>query len=171
MARPRRLRGTGGGRGDDTLNIDLYSEVLLTFLQVLSRFSGVKFHCKLRVCNSDWLSNQSVNTGKQNDIQTNKQTNKQIIRQTRQIDGQTKPFFFLTHKICLRCREKEALMGYLKSVDRALEQSKDQVRLSKGALGPYEHSLPQLILPDERLAMDGLSLSPELLSCQVSNID
>ncbi|KAJ7371526.1 hypothetical protein OS493_024866 [Desmophyllum pertusum] len=63
-------------------------------------------------------------------------------------------------------REKEALMGYLKSVDRALEQSKDQVRLSQGALGPYEHSLPQLILPDERLAMDGLSLSPELLSCQ-----
>ena len=61
-------------------------------------------------------------------------------------------------------------MGYLKSVDRALEQSKDQVRLSKGALGPYEHSLPQLILPDERLAMDGLSLSPELLSCQVSDI-
>ena len=58
-------------------------------------------------------------------------------------------------------------MGYLKSVDRALEQSKDQVRLSKGALGPYEHTLPQLILPDERLAMDGLSLSPELLSCQV----
>ena len=58
-------------------------------------------------------------------------------------------------------------MGYLKSVDRALEQSKDQVRLSKGTLGPYEHSLPQLILPDERLAMDGLSLSPELLSCQV----
>ncbi|XP_020628838.1 coiled-coil domain-containing protein 171-like isoform X1 [Orbicella faveolata] len=63
-------------------------------------------------------------------------------------------------------REKEALMGYLKSVDRALEQSKDQVRLSKGALGPYEQSLPQIILPDERLAMDGLSLSPELLSCQ-----
>lgn len=63
-------------------------------------------------------------------------------------------------------REKEALTGYLKSVDRALEQSKDQVRLSKGALGPYEHTLPQLILPDERLAMDGLSLSPELLSCQ-----
>lgn len=61
-------------------------------------------------------------------------------------------------------------MGYLKSVDRALEQSKDQVRLSKGALGPYEHSLPQLILPDERLAMDGLSLSPELLSCQVPNV-
>lgn len=64
-------------------------------------------------------------------------------------------------------REKEALTGYLKSIDRALEQSKDQVRLSKGALGPYEHTLPQLILPDERLAMDGLSLSPELLSCQV----
>jgi len=61
-------------------------------------------------------------------------------------------------------------MGYLKSVDRALEQSKDQVRLSKGALGPYEQSLPQIILPDERLAMDGLSLSPELLSCQVSNV-
>ena len=58
-------------------------------------------------------------------------------------------------------------MGYLKSVERALEQSKDQVRLSKGAQGPYEHSLPQLILPDERLAMDGLSLGPELLSCQV----
>lgn len=67
-------------------------------------------------------------------------------------------------------REKEALMGYLKSVERALEQSKDQVRLSKGALGPYEHSLPQLILPDERLAMDGLSLGPELLSCQVLNV-
>ena len=61
-------------------------------------------------------------------------------------------------------------MGYLKSVDRALEQSKDQVRLSKGALGPYEQSLPQIILPDERLAMDGLSLSPELLSCQVLKI-
>ena len=58
-------------------------------------------------------------------------------------------------------------MGYLKSVERVLEQSKDQVRLSKGALGPYEHSLPQLILPTERLAMDGLSLGPELLSCQV----
>ena len=64
-------------------------------------------------------------------------------------------------------REKEALMGYLKSVERVLEQSKDQVRLSKGALGPYEHSLPRLILPTERLAMDGLSLGPELLSCQV----
>lgn len=63
-------------------------------------------------------------------------------------------------------REKEALMGYLKSVERALEQSKDQVRLSKGALGPYEHTLPQLVLPNERLAMDGLSLGPELLSCQ-----
>lgn len=61
-------------------------------------------------------------------------------------------------------------MGYLKSVDRALDQSKDQVRLSKGALGPYEQSLPQIILPDERLAMDGLSLSPELLSCQVLKI-
>ena len=73
------------------------------------------------------------------------------------------------NKICLLfCfREKEALMGYLKSVERVLEQSKDQVRLSKGALGPYEHSLPQLILPTERLAMDGLSLGPELLSCQV----
>ena len=60
-------------------------------------------------------------------------------------------------------------MGYLKSVERALEQSKDQVRLSKGALGPYEHTLPQLVLPNERLAMDGLSLGPELLSCQVEN--
>lgn len=63
-------------------------------------------------------------------------------------------------------REKEALMGYLKSVERALEQSKDQVRLSKGAMGPYEHSLPKLVLQNERLAMDGLSLGPELLSCQ-----
>lgn len=63
-------------------------------------------------------------------------------------------------------REKEALMGYLKSVERALEQSKDQVRLSKGAMGPYEHTLPKLVLPNERLAMDGLSLGPELLSCQ-----
>ena len=67
-------------------------------------------------------------------------------------------------------REKEALMGYLKSVERALEQSKDRVRLSKGAQGPYEHSLPQLILPDERLAMDRLSLGPALLSCQVHYI-
>lgn len=73
----------------------------------------------------------------------------------------------LKASIVAHFREKEALTGYLKSVDRALEQSKDQVRLSKGALGPYEHTLPQLILPDERLAMDGLSLSPELLSCQV----
>ena len=73
------------------------------------------------------------------------------------------------NKICLLfCfREKEALMGYLKSVERVLEQSKDQVRVAKGALGPYEHSLPQLILPIERLAMDGLSLGPELLSCHV----
>ena len=68
---------------------------------------------------------------------------------------------------CFCSREREALMGYLKSVERVLEQSKDQVRLSKGALGTYEHSLPQLILPTERLAMDGLSLGPELLSCQV----
>ena len=67
----------------------------------------------------------------------------------------------------ITAREKEALMGYLKSVERALEQSKDQVRLSKGAMGPYEHSLPKLVLPNERLAMDGLSLGPELLSCQV----
>lgn len=71
------------------------------------------------------------------------------------------------NKISVFFREKEALMGYLKSVERVLEQSKDQVRLSKGALGPYEHSLPQLILPTERLAMDGLSLGPELMSCQV----
>ena len=75
---------------------------------------------------------------------------------------------YLIRSLCCFCfREKEALMGYLKSVERVLEQSKDQVRLSKGALGPYEHSLPQLILPTERLAMDGLSLGPELLSCQV----
>ena len=66
------------------------------------------------------------------------------------------------NKICLLfCfREKEALMGYLKSVERVLGQSKDQVRVANGALGPYEHSLPQLILPTERLAMDGLSLGP-----------
>ena len=64
-------------------------------------------------------------------------------------------------------REKEALMRYLKSVERALELSKDQVRLSKGAVGSYEYSLPQLILTDERLTLDGLSLGPELLTCQV----
>ena len=75
---------------------------------------------------------------------------------------------YLIRSLCWFCfREKEALMGYLKSVERVLEQSKDQVQLSKGAPGPYEHSLPQLILPTERLAMDGLSLGPELLSCQV----
>ena len=75
---------------------------------------------------------------------------------------------YLIRSLCCFCfREKEALMGYLKSVERVLEQSKDQVRLSKGAQGAYEHSLPQLILPTERLAMDGLSLGPELLSCQV----
>ena len=59
-------------------------------------------------------------------------------------------------------------MVYLKSVDRVLEQSKDQVRLSQSAIGPFELSLPQLMLPDEQLAMDGLGLGPEMLACQVS---
>lgn len=64
-------------------------------------------------------------------------------------------------------REKEALLAYLKSVERALEQSIDQVRLSQGTVGLYELSLPQLMTPDERLALDGQSVGPEMLAIQV----
>ncbi|XP_048583728.1 coiled-coil domain-containing protein 171 isoform X2 [Nematostella vectensis] len=61
-------------------------------------------------------------------------------------------------------REKEALLSYLNTVERVLEQSKEQLRLSHGAVGALDLALPQLMLPDERLGFDELNLSPELLA-------
>ena len=63
---------------------------------------------------------------------------------------------YLIRSLCCFCfREKEALMGYLKSVERVLEQSKDQVRLSKGALGPYEHVLSSPAYSSDRTVGNG----------------
>ena len=50
---------------------------------------------------------------------------------------------YLIRSLCCFCfREKEALMDYLKSVERVLEQSKDQVRL--GHWGPTNTLFPSL---------------------------
>ena len=56
-------------------------------------------------------------------------------------------------------------MSYLKSVEKALEQSKDQIRLARGAMGPWELTLPQVAPPRELLSIDGLG--PEIVACQV----
>ncbi|XP_078621913.1 coiled-coil domain-containing protein 171-like isoform X2 [Branchiostoma floridae x Branchiostoma japonicum] len=62
-------------------------------------------------------------------------------------------------------KEKETLASYLKSVDIALQESKDQVVLSRTGMG-VEFTLPQLMLPSEKIAADGGAIGPELIACQ-----
>ncbi|CAH1255618.1 CCDC171 [Branchiostoma lanceolatum] len=63
-------------------------------------------------------------------------------------------------------KEKETLASYLKSVDIALQESKDQVVLSRTGMGPVEFTLPQLMLPSEKIAAEGGAIGPELIACQ-----
>ncbi|KAI8499369.1 hypothetical protein Bbelb_231330 [Branchiostoma belcheri] len=64
-------------------------------------------------------------------------------------------------------KEKETLASYLKSVDLALQESKDQVVLSRTGMG-VESTLPQLMLPSEKIAAEGGAIGPELIACQVT---
>ncbi|KAK3744102.1 hypothetical protein QZH41_016791, partial [Actinostola sp. cb2023] len=95
-----------------------------------------------------------------------RQMNKQIAYLESEKNSQTERVVNAEKTLTAAAREKEALLGYLKSVERTLEQSIDQVRLSQGSMGLYELTLPKLMTPDEKLAMDGLTMGPEMLACQ-----
>ena len=62
-------------------------------------------------------------------------------------------------------REREIVASYIGAVGTVLEQSRQQVKLS--STDRFDFMLPELILPNEILVMDGIQMSTEMLTCQV----
>jgi len=61
-------------------------------------------------------------------------------------------------------REREIVASYFGAVGTVLEQSRQQVKLS--STDRFDFMLPELILPNEILVMDGIQMSTEMLTCQ-----
>ena len=63
-------------------------------------------------------------------------------------------------------REREIVTSYIRAVGTVLEQSRQQAMLS--STDKFDFMLPELILPNEILVVDGIQISKEMMACQVS---
>ena len=59
------------------------------------------------------------------------------------------------------------LAKYLRNVATALSESKRQVHFHGNHPSKFDAVLPEMILPDELLAIGGVNVTPELQICQV----
>ena len=57
------------------------------------------------------------------------------------------------------------MTAFIRSAGTVLEQSKYQTKLFSA--DRFDFVLPELVLPSELLAMDGIGMSPDIRICQV----
>eukprot|EP00112_Aurelia_sp_Birch-Aquarium-sp1_P011325 Seg2381.3 transcript_id=Seg2381.3/GoldUCD/mRNA.D3Y31 product="Coiled-coil domain-containing protein 171" protein_id=Seg2381.3/GoldUCD/D3Y31 len=61
-------------------------------------------------------------------------------------------------------REREVITNYIRATGTVLEQSRLQARMS--STDNFDFALPELVLPDEILAADGIDITPDMRTCQ-----
>eukprot|EP00794_Sanderia_malayensis_P009753 gene9753-10750_t len=103
-----------------------------------------------------------------NDLKVRDDSMKKVQREISVLDGEKRiieqNFNELQSRLQSISRERELLTAFVRSAGTVLEQSRFQAMLNSS--DQFDFTLPELVMPSEVLAMEGLASSPDMRICQ-----